>query len=62
MLAEDDAILRSIKQALPNAKSRSPTEVLKYVKDILGAADAKVIDALLKSAGRSLASFRAADF
>lgn len=41
----DVAILRAIKDAIPNANSRSPTEVLEYVRDTLRAAQAKQITA-----------------
>ena len=40
---DDIAILRAIKEAIPNAGERSPQEVLEYVRDTLRAADAKVI-------------------
>ena len=42
--ATDVAILRAIKEAIPNAGERSPQEVLEYVRDTLRAADAKVIE------------------
>jgi hypothetical protein len=42
--AEDYAVLQAIKQAVPNASSRSPSEVLEYVRDTLRAAEAKVIE------------------
>jgi hypothetical protein len=43
-LDENDlAVLRAIKEAIPNANSRSPTEVLEYARDTLRAADAKTI-------------------
>ena len=40
---DDIAILRAIKEAIPNAGERSPQEVLEYVRDTLRAAEAKVI-------------------
>ena len=40
---DDVAILRAIKEAIPNAGERSPQEVLEYVRDTLRAAEAKVI-------------------
>jgi hypothetical protein len=40
----DLAILRAIKDSIPNANSRSPTEVLEYVRDTLRAAGAKPIE------------------
>jgi hypothetical protein len=42
--ADDYAVLQAIKQAIPDASSRSPTEVLEYVRDTLRAADAKVVE------------------
>jgi hypothetical protein len=42
--ATDFAILRAIRDSIPDASSRSPTEVLEYVRDTLGAAGAKTID------------------
>ena len=43
-LTQDDiAILRAIKEAIPNAGERSPAEILTYVRDTLRAAEAKVI-------------------
>ncbi len=39
------AILRAIKEAIPDAGSRSPQEVLEYVRDTLRAAEAKPIEA-----------------
>jgi hypothetical protein len=42
--ADDLAILRAIKVALPEANSRSPTQVFEYVRDTLRAADAKLIE------------------
>jgi hypothetical protein len=47
--AEDYAILQAIKQAVPDASSRSPADVLGYVRDTLRAADAKMIEADSKS-------------
>jgi Family of unknown function (DUF5681) len=41
---DDLSILRAIKDSIPDANSRSPTEVLEYVRDTLRAADAKVIE------------------
>jgi hypothetical protein len=42
--ADDMAILAAIKQSIPDANSRSPAEVLAYVRDTLRAADAKLIE------------------
>jgi hypothetical protein len=42
--AEDYAILQAIKQAVPDASSRSPTDVLQYTLDALRQADAKLIE------------------
>jgi len=41
---EDLAILRAIKEAIPDAGSRSPAEVLSYVRDTLASVAAKTID------------------
>ena len=41
---DDLAILRAIKESVPDADSKSPQEVLSYVRDTLRAADAKVIE------------------
>jgi hypothetical protein len=43
--AEDYAVLQAIKEAIPDASSRSPAEVLQYTLDALRQADAKVIEA-----------------
>ena len=42
--AQDYAILQGIKEALPAANSRSPAEVLAYVRDTLRAASTKLIE------------------
>ena len=39
--AEDYAILRAIKEALPSANSQSPEQVFSYVRDVLRAAQSK---------------------
>jgi len=39
--AEDYAILRAIKEALPSANSQSPEQVFSYVRDVLRAAQNK---------------------
>jgi hypothetical protein len=36
---------QAVKQALPDANSRSPTEVLEYARDTLRAAVAKLVEA-----------------
>jgi hypothetical protein len=41
---DDLSILRAIKNSVPNANSRSPTEVLEYVRDTLRMAVAKPIE------------------
>ncbi len=41
---DDLAILRAIKQAIPDAGSRPPAEVLGYVLEAVRAHDAKIID------------------
>ena len=41
---DDLAILRAIKEAIPDAGEREPGEVLAYVRDTLAAASAKTID------------------
>jgi hypothetical protein len=41
--ATDYAILKAIREAIPAANSRTPEEVLAYVRDTLMAADAKVV-------------------
>lgn len=43
--ASDIAILRAIKDSIPDADARSPQEVLEYVRDTLRAAEAKPIEA-----------------
>jgi hypothetical protein len=43
LTAEDLAIFRAIREAIPDANARSPAEVLEYVRDTLRAADAKPI-------------------
>ena len=43
--ADDMAILQAIKEAIPDANSRSSTDVLAYVRDTLRSADAKLIEA-----------------
>ena len=40
----DLAILRAIKEAVPDANKRAPVEVLNFVLDAIRAADAKLID------------------
>ena len=42
--ASDIAILRAIKDSIPDADARSPQEVLEYVRDTLRAAEAKPIE------------------
>ena len=42
--ADDLAILRAIKEAIPDAGSRSPAEVLSYVRDTLASVAAKTIE------------------
>jgi hypothetical protein len=41
LTAEDVAIFQAIRECIPDANSRSPAEVLEYVRDTLRAADAK---------------------
>jgi hypothetical protein len=43
---DDIAILRGIREAIPNAGDRSPAEVLSYVRDTLRAAEGKPIEPL----------------
>jgi hypothetical protein len=49
---EDLAIFQAIREAIPEANSRSPAEVLEYVRDTLRAADAKLIEAPPPSVSR----------
>ncbi len=41
---DDIAILRAIKDSIPDADARSPTEVLEFVAKAVGAYNAKVIE------------------
>ena len=41
---DDIAILRAIKDSIPDADARSPTEVLEFVAKAVGAYTAKVIE------------------
>ena len=43
--AEDLAIFQAIRECIPEANSRSPAEVLEYVRGTLRAADSKLIEA-----------------
>ena len=44
LTAEDIAVLRAIREAMPNAGSRTPAEVLNFTLEAVRARDAKLIE------------------